>query len=162
MSHADYLKPWVETADLRERMDSMVKVIRLILEEELHPDVARRLYREVTWEATELGGKYSTRYRSAEALKLQQSMPVGQWVKEVAHEHVLPRKQLRERLSRCRSEDEIRRVLQAAQGCVIRRDEHALLDETQNGWFRYVGRVEVIDMRDQRPADLPALAASSY
>ena len=33
MSHADYLMPWVETADLRERLDSIVKVIRLILDE---------------------------------------------------------------------------------------------------------------------------------
>lgn len=44
MSRADYLKPWVETPDLRGRLDSMVKVIRLILDEELHHDVARRLY----------------------------------------------------------------------------------------------------------------------
>ena len=57
--------------------------------------------------------------------------------------------QLRQRLSRCRTDDEIRRVLQAAQGCVIRRDEHALLDETQTGWLRYLGQVEVIDMRDR-------------
>lgn len=116
----------------------------------------------MTWEATELGGKYSTRYRSAAALELQRSMPVREWIKEVAHEHVFPHKQLRDRLSRCRSDKEIRRVLQAAQGCVIRRDEHSLLDETQVGWLRYLDRVEVIDMRDQRPADLVALAQSSY
>ena len=161
MSRADYLKPWVETTDIRSRLDSMATVIRLVLEEELHPNVARRLYREMTWEATELGSKYSTRYRSAKALALQQERPVGKWIKEVAHEHVFPRRQLRERLSRCRSDEEIRRILQTAQGCVIRRDEHAVLDETQIGWLRYLGRVEVIDMRDRRPADLHALARSS-
>lgn len=139
----------------------MVKVICLILDEELHADIARRLYKEVTWEATELGGKYSTRYRSAKALELQHTLPVGQWTKQLAHEHVLPRKQLRGRLGRCRTDDEIRRVLESAQGCVIRRDEHALLDETRTGWLRYLGRVEVIDMRDGAPADLQALADTS-
>jgi rubrerythrin len=161
MSHADYLKPWVETGDLRERLDSIVTVIRLIQDEELHDDIARRLYKEMTWEATELGGKYSTRYRSVKALELQKTLPVGQWKKQVAHEHVFPRKHLRERLSRCHSDHEIRQVLWAAQGCVIRRDEHALLDETQTGWRRYLGRIEVVDMRDGNPADLQALANES-
>lgn len=161
MGHADYLKPWVETADLGERLDSMVKVIRLILHEGLHNDIARRLYKEMTWEATELGGKYSTRYRSVKALELQQTLPVGQWLKLVAHEHVLSRKKLQERLSRCTTDREIRQVLQAAQGCVIRRDEHNLLDDTQTGWRRYIGRVEVIDMREGRLADLEALADAS-
>lgn len=159
MSRSDYLKPWVETPDLRERLDSIVKVIRLILDERLHDDIAGRLYKEMTWEATELGGKYSTRYRSAKALALQESLPVGQWAKQVAHEHVLPRRQLRRQLSGCHSDDEIRHVLKAAQGCG--RDEHALLDETQTGWLRYPGRVDVIDMRDDAPADLRALARAS-
>jgi hypothetical protein len=48
IGHADYSTPWVETADLRERLDSMVKVVRLILDEDLHGDIARRLYKEVT------------------------------------------------------------------------------------------------------------------
>src|SRR4051794_18474316 len=88
ISHSDYLRPWVETADLRDRLDSMVRVIRLILDEELHADITRRLYKEMTWEATELGGKYSTRYRSAKALALQEKLPVGQWKRHVNHEHV--------------------------------------------------------------------------
>ena len=139
MSHADYLKPWVETTDLRDRIDSIVKVVRLILDGELHDDIARRLYKEMTWEATELGGKYSTRYRSAQAHPICSSpLPVGEWAKQVTHEHFVPRRQLRQQLSRCQTDDEIRRVLHAAQGCVIDAAEHVLLDDTQTGWLRYV------------------------
>ena len=80
----------------------MVKVIRLILDVELHADIEPPL-QGGDWEATELGGKYSTRYRSAKVLELQRPLPVGQWTKQVAPERVLPRKQLRGRLGRCRT-----------------------------------------------------------
>jgi hypothetical protein len=161
VSRKDYVKPWVETVDLRERLDSMTKVIRLILDDELHPSVVGRLYKEMTWEATELGKKLAPRYRSVGALHMQDTLPVGLWKSQVTHEHVVPRKELRLMLSRCHTDDEIRRVLQVAQGCLILRAEHKLLDDTKSGWLRYLGRVEVIDMLDRQPADLRALASLS-
>lgn len=67
------------TPDFRERTECLVKVVRLFLDKELHGDITRRLYKEVTWEATELG--------------------------------------------RCRTDDDIRRALRGARGCVIERVE---------------------------------------
>jgi hypothetical protein len=121
-----------------------------------------RVLKEVLWFATEVPGKYTTRYRSVAAWEPQRkSKRFDEWVGLVAHEHVWTRASCRMRLLSAPDAESIEAVINVLQGCVVTRAEHQRLkpiDATHEGWARYIAAdVEVIDTSTGTRADLSAL-----
>lgn len=118
----------------------------------------RDIINGMLWTITEARGKYTTRYRSKGAF----DAPKGT---KLQHEHVIPRKQLVERIMR--EPYAAREHLSTAIGCVVTVEEHRRLtsiDRTQPGlhaWERYAAAgITVIDTDDPNasvPAAAPAL-----
>lgn len=115
----------------------------------------RDLINGMLWAITQARGKYTTRYRSQGALKA----PLGT---KLQHEHVIPRRQLVDRIMR--EPYAAREHLSTAIGCVVTVEEHRRLtaiDRTQRGlhaWERYAAAgITVIDT-DNPNTPLPAAA----
>jgi hypothetical protein len=67
----DYVSFWTAPADMPSRTRSAVRAVLFAREPDLHPQMRDRVLREVLWFATEVPGKYTTRYRSIAAWELQ-------------------------------------------------------------------------------------------
>jgi hypothetical protein len=145
---------WAPRPDADERRRSAIRIAKLVLAADglvkAHRD---ELLSIAIWKYTEVDGKFTTRFRSAGAVAERD-------IRQLNHEHVFPRKWLRERLladpSRCEA------TMAMAVGCVVTRDEHAALtaasraDPSLEGWARYVAAgVEVFDMATGARVQLP-------
>lgn len=106
------------------------------------------MLKEVLWLITEADGKYSTRFRSKEVVRLARQQPGSQVA--IQHEHVFPRAVVaRDIIAR---ESEFRRfpkrldkLLDDMVGCIVTVEEHTRLLDGESGWGRYK-RVPVLDM----------------
>ena len=109
---------------------------------------------EVLWLISEAGGKYSTRYRSAEVVRLATQEPNS--LVKIQHEHVFPRKRVIEEILQRRSEllevpAELDRILESTVGCVVTELQHKQLGKHHHGWARY-REIEVLDMSTVPPS----------
>ena len=84
----------------------------------LYPRHKRELIDVCIWKITEVDGKYKTRYRSEGALHITDSS-------KLHHEHVFEKKHLIDSL--LEDPDSYKSILDTAIGCVVTREEHALL-----------------------------------
>lgn len=105
--------------------------------------LARRQLSHLIWSWTEVNGKWGTRFVTSAALAAHES-GLG-WA--VNHEHVWPRRWLVDRLLEGETPEYV--LGQFGVGCVVLKDEHALLNDLPSevlGWDRYkaVG-IEVVD-----------------
>ncbi len=109
---------------------------------EVMPKHIEELIDTMLWKITEANGKYNTRHRSERALKCGDT-------KQLAHEHVYPKKAMIKRLMHAQSETEVDDILRSAIGCTVMRDEHKLLHGHghKEGWDRYrAAHIAVIDL----------------
>lgn len=125
--------------DFEERLESARKLVRFALSAELHPDARRRVLNEALWIATESEYpkhklSFRTPHADAEILRKDADTELGA---RVRHEHVMPRKWLRERI--IQNPDDAEAVLASAVGCVVTVAEAEILDRIKDavGWDRY-------------------------
>ncbi|MGY1829020.1 hypothetical protein ACI8AA_01180 [Geodermatophilus sp. SYSU D01180] len=125
---------------------------------DVHPEHRKRLLNEAIWFVTERGSvsrKYRLRYRTPAALAIQRTLPAAAAAKQLAHEHVQPRKYLVARLLEPGAD--VARILAGAEACVVTRSEHERLTAQTSaiGWQRYVAAsITVLDLATGAPLDL--------
>ena len=135
------------------RRISAIRIAKLVLAANgLEPEHRNELLSIAVWKYTESDGKFKTRFRSAGALHERD-------LKKLNHEHVIPRKWLRDEMLQAPAECEP--IMGRAIGCVVTREEHLRLTSVskQNpslqGWARYVAAgVRVFDLEAGREIDL--------
>ena len=152
--HRDKLvAPYKPAAKSASVLESAKKLARLILEsEELLLKHRKKMLKEVLWLISEVDGKYTTRYRSAEVVRLARDKPCCD--ERIQHEHVYPRAEvadrlLRERKALLRAPGELDKLLDQTVACVVTKVEHGKL-KTGHGWARYT-EVPVLDMSTTPP-----------
>jgi hypothetical protein len=118
--------------------------------DELLLEHRKRLLSQAIWWYTECDGKFTTRYRSEEA--------IGEALVPIRHEHVVQRKgQIERMLAHPYQVDE---VLASSLACVVSVDEHDRLKlfDHLDGWARYAAAgTQVYDMSTATPIDLSTL-----
>lgn len=122
--------------------------------DQLAPKAQKELLNLALWWATEVDGKYTTRYRSQGVIDLASTSPLpAGWWKELRHDHVQTRKNL---IKRLHTGEDASTVLGDAVGCTVTRQEHAQLTRVPDditGWSRYKqAGVAVLDMKTGKPA----------
>jgi hypothetical protein len=128
-----------------ERRRSAVNIARLALAaEDILPEHRHWLLSVAVWKYTEADGKWNTRHCSRAALAVTDR-------RRLNHEHVFPRKWLRERM--LAEPDRVEEIMAMAVACLVTRDEHVRLTAvTQaqpelDGWNRYAAAgIEVVDL----------------
>jgi hypothetical protein len=132
--------------DRERRLASAVAVATFALAApDLYETHRNELLSFACWWATELDGKYKTRYRSTAARQPGAT--------DLRHEHVVPRKTLREAIER--EPDRVADILREALACVVTREEHDRLNtlgSEHEGWERYIAAgIDVFDEQESRP-----------
>jgi hypothetical protein len=149
--------PYRRRAKADSIIDSAKKLAHLILSsDELLHEHRKKMLKEVLWLITEANGKYSTRYRSEEVVRLALEEPASEV--PIRHEHVYPRATVANEILKRR--DEFRKhpvrldeLLDESVGCIVTANEHDKLLEDGAGWKRYK-RVPVLDMSAVPPTRL--------
>lgn len=139
--------PYVKHPDAEARRASAIRLAQvLVATDGIHPSHRRHALTNAVWWYTEADGKLKVRYRSSGVL-------AGGAVK-VHHEHVVPRKNLVDRM--LADPDAIPEILASAVACLVTVEEHrrlTALPPSVEGWDRYrAAGVEVRDMLDGTPA----------
>lgn len=145
--------PAKKAASVLKSAKTLAKLI-LANEEILHAH-RKKMLKEVLWLISEADGKYSTRYRSAEVIRLARDVP--DCVELIQHEHVYPKAQvadrlLKERVALLADPAELDKLLDQTVGCVVLKTEHTKLGKGE-GWVRYA-KVAVLDMSTVPPKRL--------
>jgi hypothetical protein len=144
---AEYERP----ADADERIESAIKVIEALLPLNIDERMKRKFLSNCLWQITQAEGrtKYEIRFRSQGAMNAPRN--------ELRHEHVTQRKAMVKALLE-RPKD-TRTIVANAQGCVVTKDEHKLLNDVGkaiDGWERYrEAKIVVIDMETGKRVGLP-------
>ena len=136
------------TARLNE--DSAVTAARLIVENAdlLRPAHVSELLSVAVWMYTEARGKYQTRYTTPAA------RADGA---KVRHEHVIPRKTIRQALLQHR--DRVAQIMRLSTACIVTQEEHKLLRSPSIGWHRYKDAgMTVLDRETGAVVDLDRMA----
>ncbi len=107
----------------------------------------------VIWLITEADGKYSTRFRSKEVVRLARERP--RCTVKIHHEHVYPRTALADEILARQAEfrkfpSKLNKLLDEAVGCVVTVVEHRDLLKHAKGRKRYK-EVPVLDMSTVPP-----------
>jgi hypothetical protein len=154
---ADYYKklaaPYRRASRTTEVTTSAKNLARLILgSDDIILPHKKRILSEVLWFLSEADGKYSTRFRSVEVVRLATEEPTSNV--RIQHEHVYPRAsvsaKLLENAEYYRNNPEaLNLVLDETVGCVVTESEHTNL-LTGAGWTRYA-EVPVYDMSFSPP-----------
>ena len=137
-----------------EVISSAKHLARLVLmSDELLHRHKKKILSEVLWLISEADGKYSTRFRSAEVVRLANQDPGSST--RIQHEHVFPRKGITERILKdvehfLQHPAELDALLESTVACVVTADEHRDLDNSEEGWARYKS-VIVLDMEPENP-----------
>jgi len=99
--------------------------------ETLHIGTRLAVVDQVFWVWTEFDGKYDgCKYWSKKA----KALPKGEAKGNLVHEHLVPRKVVRQKLLRCKSANDVRTVLETwCIGVVVTREEDQLLNSLRLG-----------------------------
>ncbi len=118
--------------------------IKSLLALDLDTKLKRELIDVCIWKITEVDGKYHTRYRSEGSLHITDRS-------KLHHEHVVERRDLIDAL--LDNPGSYKSILDTAVGCVVTREEHALLTSLSkktpslHGWARYkAANIKVYDL----------------
>lgn len=136
--------------DYLQRIESAKRVLRFALTQSLHPDMQRRLLKEVLWAATEARfhkHKLSLRTPDADREILKSEPKLGS---RVRHEHVYQRRWvIAQILTEPDRADEL--LEKFAVACVVTVDEAKRLEEHDHlvGWQRYsAANLSVLEVLD--------------
>lgn len=138
-------KPKNASAEIR---DAVVRACAVLLfESGLNRDspadeyVLRNILKELIWTYTgnhdDPGIYLGCPWWTEEALELYERK-VPKWAKQVALEHVVERQFIAAGLLEARDKEQIRRILDSGETCVVLRTQHKLL-VSGDGWKRYEG-----------------------
>ncbi|MFG6467663.1 hypothetical protein [Roseateles sp. BYS87W] len=149
------LEPYTQSSAAADIVASAKHLAHLVLASDrlLHRH-KKKMLSEVLWLISEADGKYSTRYRSVEVVRLAQCEPTS--TARIQHEHVFPRKRVTESILRDRERlladpALLDTILEQTVGCVVTVDEHKALCDHEDGWRRY-SNVPVLDMATSPPS----------
>jgi len=151
-------RSWVPNRLGDERRRSAVNVARLALDaDDILPEHRHWLLSVAVWKYTEADGKWNTRHRSRAALGITDK-------RHLNHEHVFPRKWLRERM--LAEPDRFQEIMAMAVACLVTRNEHVRLTDVTRahpeleGWNRYAAAgIEVVDLGEAGSPARPVPAA---
>lgn len=113
------MKPYRPRPDREKRLTSSVKAAEALVGLDLYPQHKRELLSICVWKATELDGKWNTRFCSRGALEADPDTKLN-------HEHVVERAKLVDRMLAGVTVD---KVLKSAVACVVTVAEHKRLTE---------------------------------
>lgn len=126
-------------------IESAHLAISALLPLNLYEKHKRELIDVCLWKITEVDGKYKTRYRSEGALHIKD-------IKMLHHEHVVEKYKVIDQL--LENPEKMEEILALMYGCVVTRQEHALLTSISNknpslhGWCRYhTAGIRVYDLQ---------------
>lgn len=145
--------PYRRASRAVEVIKSAKNLARLILSsDELILPHKKRILSEVLWFLSEADGKYGTRFRSKEVVRLATDEPLS--TVRIQHEHVYPRAsvsaQLLDNIEFYKNNtDELELLLDETVGCIVTEEEHSSLLKG-SGWQRYAN-VPVYDMSFSPP-----------
>ena len=136
------MKPYLPRPDRNERLASAIKAAEALVNLDLYPQHKRELLSICVWKATEVDGKFNTRFCTQGALEAGPETKLN-------HEHVIERKKLVDRML---VGEPVADVLKAAVACIVTVDEHRLLTDLSRthpdleGWERYeAAGIKVVD-----------------
>jgi len=132
---------------LRDRK-KLYEAAEKIWELEIDKDIKKELMNVLVWKIGETpNGKYKLKYRSKGAMNWKGT-------KGLNHEHVIPRKVLKEELINAKNKNEVNGILDKITTCIVTRKEHDLLKKAKGSkWKRYKSaEIKVFDMstKDKR------------
>jgi hypothetical protein len=133
--------PYNRAAKAGEIIASAKRLAHLIVaSDEILERHRKKMLSEVLWLISEADGKYSTRYRSKEVVRLARDEPDSE--ENIQHEHVYPRKKVVERIlddrAKLRQEPALLdQMLDETVGCVVTATEHRKLLDSLEGWAGY-------------------------
>ena len=113
------MKPYRPRPDREKRLTSSVKAAEALVGLDLYPQPKGELLSICVWKATELDGKWNTRFCSRGALEADPDTKLN-------HEHVVERAKLVDRMLAGVTVD---KVLKSAVACVVTVAEHKRLTE---------------------------------
>jgi len=151
------LAPYKQSKKSSAVVKSAKRLALLILGcEELLVSHRKKMLKEVIWLISEADGKYSTRYRSAEVVRLAREETSCNVL--IQHEHVFPKARAVDRLLEDKEallsdSERLSRVLDQTVACVVTKEEHRRLVDG-DGWERYRS-VAVLDMSTDPPSRVP-------
>ncbi|MCD4666814.1 hypothetical protein K8R47_03320 [archaeon] len=129
------------------KLEDIYKTAEAIWKLEINSKLKKELFDILIWKITEINGKYNTKYRSEGALGVKD-------VKQLHHEHVMTRKKSKEKLESAKSIEEIKKILDNLQACIVTREEHKKLDNKIDGWERYKkAGIKVFDVSGDKPKE---------
>tara|TARA_B110000037_G_C16938566_1_gene431741 strand:- start:12 stop:437 length:426 start_codon:yes stop_codon:yes gene_type:complete len=136
------MKPYCLRPDRNERLASAIKAAKALVNLDLYPQHKRELLSICVWKATELDGKFNTRFCTQGALEAGPDTKLN-------HEHVIERKKLVDRML---AGEPVAEVLKDAVACIVTVAEHRLLTDLSRtqanleGWERYeTAGIKVVD-----------------
>ena len=158
------LLPYRRSATADALVASAKHLARIVLaSDELHERHRKKMLSDVLWLISEADGKYTTKFRSAEVIRLATEEPESQT--KIQHEHVFTRKSVTEKILDNRERlllnpNELDDLLDRTIGCVVTAAEHRRLSNSRDGWDRY-HNVSVLDMSQVPPLRLAQTGVSA-
>lgn len=149
------LAKYERSATAAEIVASAKHLARIVLaSDQLLRRHRKKMLSEVLWLISEADGKYTTKFRSAEVVRLARDEPESQM--KIQHEHVFPRKSVTEKILENRDQmlqdfQRLDELLEETIGCVVTAKEHKDLINSNEGWARYA-KIEVLDMSTNPPS----------
>lgn len=139
-----YQRPYTPAYDRAERLSAAIAAARFaVTHPDLHVAMRKRVLVQATWEATEVDGKLTPRYRSPAAM--QYNGP--KYHAQLRHDHVHTRALLIEQM--LTHPEQLEDIMRRAVACLVTAEEHTRLgifDTSHTGWERYLAaRVDVLD-----------------
>lgn len=148
--------PFVIDPKKEALLEESIVVAEAVFALSVSTETKKRVFCSTMWWVSERYGKYSTRFRSKKSLSQ---------MNDLRHDHVFPRKDLWFVVERAAS---VREALSLCVGCVVTKDEHLLLSQTEkqfrdsSGWLRYKNAgIEVIDCMTGMPMSAHAMESMS-
>lgn len=139
------LLPYVRAKNSKEKIDSARELVRVALRDtSMLPAHRKHLLKLAQWWVTEADGKWKTRFRSVEVVRLARDDPHSDVL--INHEHVYGRAELADRM--LRDHGQVDDILELCVGCIVTVEEHRRLSAQrhQRGWDRYLeAKVPVLD-----------------
>ena len=142
---------YVPRPDRAVRLSSAVRIASWAAHsQQLYAPHQRELLSIACWKASELDGKWNTRFRSAAVVEGSLGTPVH-------HEHAVTRRSLVGAMLAHPEECEVLLATSSETACIVTRKEHDRMHDDHFGWRRYIeAEIEVVDLSSGELVDLGA------
>lgn len=127
-------------------IDEVKKAIYEVWKLKIDRNVQEMLMNFLIWKVGEAypWSKYNQKYHSEKARYEKDK-------KQLHHEHVISRKELKKKLCNAKNEEELNAIIKTITVCVVRRDEHERLNKFKiEGWTKYKEAKIKVYERDEK------------